>query len=48
MFRRKYDKVRFSGITVANSYGEKLPIFVISKSKKRKCFSGIGHLPCRF
>ena len=44
----KPSKVRLSGIAAANAYGEKLPMFVIGKSKKPRCFSGIRHLPSRY
>ena len=29
-------------------FGEKLPLFVIDKSKKPRCFKHIKHLPCRY
>ena len=38
----KHSKVRLSGIAAANAYGEKLPMFVIGKSKKPRCFLGVG------
>ena len=30
----KYSKLRLTGLTAANAVGEKLPLFVIGKSKK--------------
>ena len=34
----KHSKLRLTGLTVANAVGEKLPLFVIGKSKKPRCF----------
>jgi hypothetical protein len=31
-----------------NAVGEKLPMFVIGKSKKPRCFKGVRNLPCRY
>ena len=42
----KHGKRRLSGLAAADAYGEELPIFVIGKSKKPRCSSGIKHLPC--
>ena len=44
----KYRKLRMTGLTAANAVGEKLPLFVIGKSKKPRCFKHIKHLPCRY
>ena len=35
-------------MTAANAVGEKLPSFIIGKSKKPRCFKHIKHLPCRY
>ena len=46
----KHSKLRLTGLTAANvgeKVGEKLPLFVIGKSKKPRCFKHIKHLPCR-
>ena len=44
----KHSKLRLTGLTAANAVGEKLPLFVIDKSKKPRCFKHIKHLPCRY
>ena len=44
----KHSKLRLAGLTGANAVGEKLPLFVIGKSKKPQCFKHIKHLPCRY
>ena len=44
----KHCKLRLAGLTAANAVGEKLPLFVIGKSKKLRCFKNIKHLPCRY
>ena len=32
----------------ANATGDKIPTFVIGKSKSPNCFKGVKHLPCRY
>ncbi len=44
----KHSKVRLTGLVGANAVGEKLPIFVIGKAAKPRCFAGIRNLPCRY
>ena len=44
----KHSKVRFTGLVAANATGEKLPLFVVGKSAKPRCFSGVKSLPCRY
>ena len=44
----KHSKLRLTGLAVANAVGEKLPMFVIGKSKSPRCFKNIKHLPCRY
>ena len=44
----KHSKVRLTGIAAAIAVGEKLPMFVIGKSKKQRCFNRIGSLSCRY
>ena len=41
-------KLRLTGLVAANAVEEKLPLFVIGKSKKPRCFKHIKHLPCRY
>lgn len=44
----KHSKVRITGMAAANALGEKLPMFVIGKSAKPRCFKNIASLPCRY
>ena len=44
----KHSKLRLRGLTAANAVGEKLPLFVIGKSKNARCSKHIKHLPCRY
>ena len=44
----KCSKVRLTGLAAAIATGEKLPMFVIGKSKKPRCFNGVRNLPCRY
>ena len=43
----KSSKIRLTGLAAANMIGEKLPMFVIGKSQKPRCFKHIKSLPCR-
>ena len=42
----KNSKIRLTGLAAANMIGEKLPMFVIGKSQKPRCFKHIKSLPC--
>ena len=44
----KHNKLRLTGLTAAITVGEKLPLFVIGKSQKPRCFKHIKHLTCRY
>ena len=44
----KHNKVCLTGMAAANAEGEKLPMFVIGKSVKPRCFTGVINLPCRY
>ena len=44
----KHSKVRLTALAAGNAEDEKLPMFVIGKSVKPRCFSGIVNLPCRY
>ena len=44
----KHSKVRLTGLVAGNATGEKLPLFVIGKYAKPRCFSGVKSLPCRY
>ena len=41
-------KVRLTGMAAASATGEKLPMFVIWKSKNPHCFKNVKHLPCEY
>ena len=41
-------KIRLTRMAAANAMGDKIPIFVIGKSKSPCCFEGVKHLPCRY
>ena len=38
----KHSKLRLTGLTAANAVGEKLPLFLIGKSKKPRCPNPVG------
>ena len=44
----KRSKIRITGLAAANAVGSKLPMFVIGKAKKPRCFKNIKTLPCRY
>ena len=44
----KHSKVRLTGMAAGNAKGERLPMFVIGKSKNPRCFKGIKSFPCRY
>ena len=44
----KNSKVRLTGMAAGNAIGEKLPMFVIGKSKTPRCFKHIKNLPCKY
>ena len=44
----KHSKIRLTGMAAANAMGDKLPMFVIGKSKSPRCFKGVKHLLCRY
>ena len=44
----KHSKVQLTGMATASAAGEKLPIFVIGKSAKPRCFKNVKSLPCRY
>ena len=43
----KNSKARLTGMAVASATWEKLPIFVVGKSKTRRCFKNIKQIPYR-
>ena len=47
-FGGKQNKVHLTGMVAASAEGEKLPMFVIGKSVKPRCVTGVIHLPCRY
>ena len=44
----KKSKVRLTGMAAASAVGEKLPMFVIWKSKNPHCFKNVKHLPFEY
>ena len=46
--RGKHSKVRLTGMAAGNTKGERLPMFVIGKSKNPRCFKGVKRVPCRY
>ena len=44
----KKSKVRKTGMATASARREKLPMFIIGKSKKSRCFKNVKHLPCQY
>ena len=44
----KNSKIRIAGLAAANAVGDKLPMFVIGKSKTPRCFKNVSSLPCRY
>ena len=44
----KQSKFRIIGLAASNALGDKIPMFVISKSVKPGCFKGIKKKPCRY
>ena len=44
----KLSKIRITGLAVANSVGDRLPMFVIRKPKKPRCFKNVKFLPCSY
>ena len=43
----KHSKTRITGLAAADAVGSKLPMFVVGKAKKPRCFKNIKTLPCR-
>ena len=37
----KHSKIRLTGMAASNAVGEKLPMFVIGKSARPRCFNGV-------
>ena len=35
-------------MTAANAVGDKIPMFVIGKAQKPRCFKNVKFLPCRY
>ena len=45
---RKLRKICIIGMVAANAVGDKIPMFVIRKSQKPRCFKNVKFLPCRY
>ena len=44
----KHSKICLTELAAGNAYGERLPMFVIGKANKPRCFKGVRNLPCRY
>ena len=44
----KNSKIRITGLAAANSVGDKISMFLVGKSKARRCFKNFTSLPCRY
>ena len=44
----KNSKVRLTEMAAGNAIEEKLPMFVIDKSKTPRCFKHVKNLPCKY
>ena len=44
----KHSKIHLTGLADGNAYGERLPMFVIGKTNKPRCFKDVRNLPCRY
>ena len=44
----KHSKIRVTGLAAVNMNGDKLPMFVIGKFQKSRCFKNIKKLPCSY
>ena len=44
----KLSKVHLTGLAAGNAVGEKLPMLVIGKAEKSRCFKGVKSLPCQY
>ena len=43
-----YQCVRITDMASANAASDKLPMFVIGKARKQRCFKNLKFLPCRY
>ena len=46
--RGKFSKVCLTDLAAGNGVGEKLPMLVIGKAEKPRCFEGVKSLPCQY
>ncbi|XP_065650421.1 uncharacterized protein LOC136078571 [Hydra vulgaris] len=46
--RGKLSKARSTGLAAGNGVGEKLPMFIIGKKEKPRCFKGVKNLPFQY
>ena len=44
----KFSKSRLTGLVAANAIGEKLPLLIIGKYKKPRCFKNVQNFPCKY
>ena len=43
----KFSKQRLTGLAAGNALGQTLPMFIIGKANRPRCFKNLKHLPCR-
>ena len=41
----QHSKIRLAGLAAGNAYGERLPMFVIGKANKPRCFKSVRNIP---
>ena len=44
----KFSKQRLTGLAADNALGQKLPMFIIGRANKPRCFKNLEHFPCRY
>ena len=44
----KLSKVRITSMAATNTVEDKIPMFVIGKAQKPRCFKNVKLLPCRY
>ena len=46
--RGKFSQIRLTSLAAGNGVGEKLPMLLIGKAEKPRCFKGVRNLPCQY
>ena len=47
-FGGKFRKQRLTGLAAGTALGQNLPVFIIGKANKPRCFENLKHLPHRY